>query len=362
MSTDIVNWNNLVMRAGGRAVEAASSIRYRYSKKSDGTLKYVSKAAYKYAMAHWLKRAAIALAASEINQLFPRYQRSLEKKLRKNVQEQQSENLKWIIQNSDFVEDDFEYGKVVVEGGTAVYARDAWGNVVKEALMIHFDGEQPIQVKHNFGGNYADQTDDAQDSFDYVTKTVLFSDVCPNVSIQSGKNIIQTQVQGRDFTRKELVSGGDLTFSVSGSIVSHYAALETSEDGTLPKIKYPENEVKKFIQIMQHPGIINVNHYLFRQFNVSRIIIKDFSLEQAEFKNIQPYRFTCVAVEPDEDVIVKQDTIDQLNREIIASSMNKWYKLILDSKLGEIAGNAATDMASSATSLGLDSLTFGANI
>lgn len=355
-------WSNLTMRAGGRAVNAASSIRYRYSERPDGTLQYVSKAAYKFALAHWLKREVIALAASEINQLFPRYQRSLEQKLRKTVQAQQADNLKWIIQNSDFVEDGFEYGKVVVEGGTAVYARDAWGNVVKEALMIHFDGDQPIQVKHNFGGNYSDQTDDAQDSFDYTTKTVLFSDVCPKVSIQSGKNIVQTQVQGRDFTRKELVSGGDLTFTVSGSIVSHYAALETSERGSLPKVKYPENEVKKFIQIMQHPGIINVNHYLFRQFNVTRIIIKDFSLEQAEFKNIQPYRFTCVAVEPDEDVIVKQDTIDQLNREIIASSMSKWYKFILDNKLGEIAGNVATDIVGSATSLGLDSLTFGANI
>lgn len=69
-----------------------------------------------------------------------------------------------------------------------------------------------------------------------------------------------------------------------------------------------------------------------------------------------------MAVEPDEAVIVKQDTIDRLNREIIASSMNKWYKFILDSKLGEIAGNVATDIVGSATSLGLDKLTMGASI
>lgn len=350
------------MRAGGRAIDAASSIRYRYSERPDGTLKYVSKSAYKFALAHWLKREVIALAASEINQLFPKYQRSLEKKLRETVQQQQSDNTKWIIQNSELVEDGFEYGKVVVEGGTTVFARDAWGNVVKEALMIYYDAEESMHVSMNFGGNYSDQEDDASDSFDYDTKTVLFSDVCPKVSINSGKNIVQTQVVGRDFTRKELVSGGDLTFQVSGSIVSHYAALDTSERGTVPKIKYPENEVKKFIQIMQHPGIINVNHYLFRQFNVTRIIIKDFSLKHPDCKNIQPYEFTCVAVEPDEDVIVKQDTIDQLNREIIASSMNKWYKFILNNKLGEIAGNMATDIVGSATSLGLDSLTFGANI
>lgn len=355
-------WNGLKMVAGNAATTAAASIRYRYSERPDGTLKFKSKSAYKFAIAHWLKREVMALAASEINQLFPRYQRSLESKLRKTVQEQQNENVKWIIQNSDFVEDGFEYGKVVVEGGTAVYARDAWNNVVKESLMIYFDGEESIQVKHNFGGNYSDQEDDAADIYDYTTKTVLFSDCCPKVSINSGKNIVMTQVAGRDFTRKELVSGGDLTFQVAGEIVSHYAALDTSERGAIPKVKYPENEVKKFIQIMQHPGIINVNHYLFRQFNVTRIIIKDFSLKQAEFKNIQPYEFTCVAVEPDEDVIVKQDTIDQLNRELILSPMSKWYKFILNNKLGEIAGNVATGIVSDATSLGLDKLTMGANI
>lgn len=356
-------WSNLVMKAGSDAVNAAAGIRYRYSETPDGHLRFVSKSAYKWALAHWLKREVIALAASEINQLFPRYQRSLEKKLRATVQEQQKDNVKWIIKNSVFAEDvkKFEYGKVTVQGGTAVYARDSWGHIVKEALMIYFDGEDDITVKHNRGGLYAEEDDDLGDD-SYTTKTILFFDCCPKINISSGKNIIMTQVQGRDFTRKELVSGGDLTFTVSGSIVSNLAALETSETGTTPRVKYPENEVKKFIQIMQHPGIINVNHFLFRQFNVTRIIIKDFSLRAPEYKNIQPYEFTCVAVEPDEAVIVKQDTIDRLNREIIASPMNKWYKFILDSKLGEIAGNVATDIVGSATSLGLDKLTMGASI
>ena len=355
-------WSNLVIKAGSDAVNAAASIRYRYSETPDGHLRFVSKSAYKWAMAHWLKREAIALAASEINQLFPRYQRSLEKNLLDNVRQQQQDNTTWIIRNSQFTEDvkKFEYGKVTVQGGTDVYARDSWGHIVKEALMIYFEGEDDITVTHNNGGNYSDNEEAGRD--DYTTKTVLFFDCCPKINVSSGKNILMTQVQGRDFTRKELVSGGDLTFTVSGAIVSDVAALETSNDGTIPRVKYPENDVKKFIQIMQHPGIINVNHYLFRQFNVTRIIIKDFSLRAPEYKNIQPYEFTCVAVEPDEAVIVKQDTIDRLNREIIASPMNKWYKFILDSKLGEIAGNVATDVVSNATTMGLDKLTMGASI
>lgn len=352
------------MRAGGRAIDAASSIRYRYSERPDGTMKYVSKAAYKFAMAHWLKREVIALAASEINQLFPRYQRSLEKKLRKVVQDQQATQHDWIIQNAQSIVNNDGYIEIdTKQGKKKIGATDAWGRVVPEALILKYKlpDNEFIHVTNTTVGTDVDRATINNEEYD--SQHIFFFDVCPQISVQSGKNIIQTQVQGRDFSRKEMVSGGDLTFTVTGSIVSHLAALDVKyKDRTESVVKYPENDVKKFIQIMQHQGIIDVNHYLFRQFNVTRIIIKDFSLEQAEFKNIQPYRFTCVAVEPDEDVIVKQDTIDQLNREIIASPMSKWYKFILDNKLGEIAGNVATDIISSATSLGLDSLTFGANI
>ena len=352
------------MRAGGRAIDAASSIRYRYSEKPDGTLKYVSKAAYKFAMAHWLKREAIALAASEINQLFPRHQRSLEKKLREVVQNQQATQHDWIIQNAQSVVNDDGYITIdTKQGKRKIGATDAWGRVVPEALILKYKlpNNEYIHVSRTTVGT-AVKTLTVQTE-EYDSQHIFFFDVCPQISVQSGKNIIQTQVQGRDFSRKEMVSGGDLTFSVSGSIVSHLAALDVKDKTkTESVVQYPENDVQKFIQIMQHKGIIDVNHYLFRQFNVTRIIITDFSLERAEFKNIQPYRFTCVAVEPDEDVIVKQDTIDQLNREIIESPMSKWYKLILNNKLGEIAGSMATDVASNTTSLGLDKLTFGAKI
>lgn len=367
-------WSNLGMFVGGKSIESAASVRYRYSEKPDGTLTYKSKSAYKLAIAHWAMQKAMSLALSEINQLFPRYQRSLERKLRKTVQSQQETNHDWIISNSQPIVDD--YGYVTLQGDHKVAAKDAWGRVVPEALMIHYDAEDNIHYKFTSYENQVDPvsgqhtgTSIKTDEFD--SKTVLFFDVCPSVSVNSGKNIIMTQVQGRDYTRKELVSGGDLTFTISGSIVAHNAALENVMEkkgkksqavATNSVVQYPETQVQKFIQIMQHPGIINVHHFLFRQFNVTRIIIKDFSLKQPEFKNIQPYEFTCVAVEPDEDVMVKQDTINELNKDIKASEMNKWYKFILTNKLGEMAGNMVTDIATSATSLGLDALTFGVSI
>lgn len=180
------------------------------------------------------------------------------------------------------------------------------------------------------------------------TKVIDHIDLSPQISVSSSKNIVMTQVQGRDYTRKELVSGGDISFSVTGSIVSH-------NEG-----EYPESAVKKFIQIMQYNGIVNVKSMLFDQFNVTRIVIKDFSLSNPEYKNIQPYSFSCVAIEPDEDVKITQDTISVINRELQTSPMSKWYKFILDSKWGDMATsavmNTASNMVTQGAGRGLDEL------
>lgn len=352
-------WNSLAYRAGSDAIDAASSIRYRYNKKPDGNLEFVSNSAYRFALAHWVQREAIALAMNEINQLFPKYQRYLEGKLRKHVQAQQEENRQWIIKNYEETLDK-TLGIMQVDGGS-VRAVDRWGRLVPEAIILSFDGEESHHVSINTRIGASEEAED-QTNQEFDTKSVWYYDVAPEVSCNSSKNIVMTQVQGRDFTRKEMVSGGDLNFTVSGNIVSHLATLQTDRWGTEPIVQYPENEVKKFIAIMQHPGIINVNHFLFRQFNVTKIIIKDFDLPKPEFKNIQPYRFTCVAVEPDEDVIIKADTITMLNNDISLSPMSKWYKFILNNKLAEITAGVASDVVSNATAIGLDMETYGVQI
>ena len=352
----IVNWNNLKFKATNAGIDAAQTLRFRYTERPDGKLRFIARSPYKSAIAHWLKREAIAMAANELRMLFPRYQRLAEKKLREKVQKQQKENARWIIEDAVVVEE--ELGQITLDDNkTVITATDAWGRKVPESLILSYVGDEVIEgsvLTHNGQG--------AETRFTYSSKTVFVFDTCPSVSIQSGKNIVTTPVQGRDYSRKELVSGGDLTFQVSGSIVSHLAASRLSKGSNEFVVEYPDNDVKKLIQIMQHPGIINVNHYLFRQFNVTRIIIKDFSLQQAKYKNIQPYEFTCVAVEPDEDVIVKQDTINALNRELSTSKLDGWYKYILNNKLAELAGNIATGVATDATSLALDKLTFNAPI
>lgn len=327
-------WGNVKFNAGKAAANAASSVSWAYTHSPAQEVIYRNNRAYKSVLVHVAKQLAMSEIEGQINKLFPKYQRYLEKTLRKTVLEQQKSNQVQLIRNRESQMK--EWGRITADGGHTIIAKDKYGNAVPESLMLFYDGDTDILVED------VKIVGDKQVKDSYTTKTICFIDINPDVAIQSSKNIVMTTVQGRDYARKELVSGGDLNFTVTGEIVSN-------EEGV-----YPENDVKKFIQIMQYGGVINVNHFQFKQFNVDKIIIKDFNMQNQEFKNIQPYTFTCVAVEPDEDVVVKSDTIAVINREIEVSPMSKWYKLILNNKYAEIVANAAASAVSSTVNAGVD--------
>lgn len=327
-------WGNVKFNAGKAAANAASSVSWAYTHSPAQEVIYRNNRAYKSVLVHVAKQLAMSEIEGQINKLFPKYQRYLEKTLRKTVLEQQKSSQVQLIRNRESQMK--EWGRITADGGHTIIAKDKYGNAVPESLMLFYDGDTDILVED------VKIVGDKQVKDSYTTKTICFIDINPDVAIQSSKNIVMTTVQGRDYTRKELVSGGDLNFTVTGEIVSN-------EEGV-----YPENDVKKFIQIMQYGGVVNVNHFQFKQFNVDKIIIKDFNMQNQEFKNIQPYTFTCVAVEPDEDVVVKSDTIAVINREIEVSPMSKWYKLILNNKYAEIVANAAASAVSSTVNAGVD--------
>lgn len=327
-------WGNVKFNAGKAAANAASSVSWAYTHSPAQEVIYRNNRAYKSVLVHVAKQLAMSEIEGQINKLFPKYQRYLEKTLRKTVLEQQKSNQVQLIRNRESQMK--EWGRITADGGHTIIAKDKYGNAVPESLMLFYDGDTDILVED------VKIVGDKQVKDSYTTKTICFIDINPDVAIQSSKNIVMTTVQGRDYTRKELVSGGDLNFTVTGEIVSN-------EEGV-----YPENDVKKFVQIMQYGGVVNVNHFQFKQFNVDKIIIKDFNMQNQEFKNIQPYTFTCVAVEPDEDVVVKSDTIAVINREIEVSPMSKWYKLILNNKYAEIVANAAASAVSSTVNAGVD--------
>lgn len=332
-------WKSLKFSSKSAGSQLVSSLNYRIQQdKSD--LVYRNNR-YKSVLVHVAKQLAMSELEGQLNKILPKFIRNEETKLREKVLKQQETNRAKIIKNGEIQEE--SWGTVEAEGGRKIIARDRFGAKVPEALMIYYNDEEPHLVEDTSDINAKEE-----EKKPYKTKTVCHIDLSPQVSMNSDKNIVMTQVQGRDYTRKELVSGGDLKFTINGMIVGN-------EDGV-----YPDTAVKKFIQVMQYNGILNVKFMLFGQFNVKRIIVTSYSLGAIEMKNIQPYSFSCVAVEPDEDVKITKDTIGAINTALELSPMNQWYKLILETKLGEILSSAVMNTATSVTTqvagMGLDVL------
>ena len=126
--------------------------------------------------------------------------------------------------------------------------------------------------------------------------------------------VLPTRVQGRDYTRKEYISGGDLEITINGKITSKYPDV------------YPEAEVSKFIRLVQYKGVIDCDNTVLRQFNISRLIIEGYTLQPTDCRNVQPYSLNCVAVEPSEAVELKLAEQEKVDTAI--KHTNKWIKYV----------------------------------
>lgn len=118
-----------------------------------------------------------------------------------------------------------------------------------------------------------------------------FVNVLSTISTQSEKNLVLTRVQGRDTTRKEYISGGDLNINVKGQIVSDSPDV------------YPEGEVNNFIAMMEYAGVLEVDNFLLRTHNITHILIKSYTVTPREgFLNVVDFTFSAVGIAPEEKV------------------------------------------------------------
>lgn len=182
------------------------------------------------------------------------------------------------------------------------YTDSVVGRVIKDYLELKISEE---------GVYFDSQTGKVEPNSKYGL--ISFVDLQPQVQISSKNNILLTTVQGRDYSRKELISGGDLEINISGKITSKY-----------PEV-YPESEVSKFIKIVQYKGVIDCDNTILRQFNISRLIILNYTFPPSEYRNIQPYTISCVAVEPSEAVELKLAEQEKVDASI--ADKNKWIKI-----------------------------------
>lgn len=318
-------WNHLTYTIGSTVGNLASAginglVKRDLSEPVDGIV-YRTRKGYDNVLTFTAKRMVMGEISSAVKEVTSAGKSLAEKLLKlSDTTENNSGVYKQIIKDGVIV--DAPYGHIKTKEGYTIQALNPYGEEVSDALMIYYDAETPITHTTKLVGG-SDTVDGTSASFSTVT--VCHIDIAPKVSLQSSKNLILTPVQGRNFTRKELVSGGDYVFQVNGEINSNEMGV------------YPDALVKKFTQIMDYNGIVNVNYVSFNNINVNKILIKDFALGVQEYKNIQPYTFTCVAVEQDEEVVINSDTINLFSYSTETTASSSWYKMLLNNKRAEIA-------------------------
>lgn len=312
-----------------------------YSKR-DGQLKFISPRGYSNVYVYAAKRTLMQMTFATINDLYPKYLRQLDQKATSAAYlKNQGQEMTKIIENGQKADEEtfnkqnvcLKYMGKPISEGLILWIQNESGKAEKIEMQTYWDKIKGLSHEE------AENAFSIQDTEVYVPadKDKVFVDLGPIVQAQSSNNLVLTKVQGRDSSRKELVSGGDVNFTVTGKIVSNYPDV------------YPYADVSRFITLMQYKGVIQVYNLMFQQFNVTQILIKDFQMGQNEgFKNVQPYSFTCVAVEPDEAVSVVEDTINATNLEISKMKKKGWAKVLLD-QVKASAANQAAQMLESLT-------------
>ena len=134
----------------------------------------------------------------------------------------------------------------------------------------HFDG-LPIYMPLLF--EKLDTTSD-----DYFLESAI-------VSISRSKNIVITEVQGRDSSVKEFINNGDYDISVSGLICRN-------------GIGYPKESVKEFEKFMVAKTSIKIVHEKLNLFGIYELVIMDYDVPNSPLMNVQPYSFTAVSETP----------------------------------------------------------------
>lgn len=263
---------------------------------SDGQVHYFSK------HHDLLKRAAIQFASQTAYGLlrsYPRYLKYWEQKVRDQYLESKSQ--------SSLANKTGQYYKLISEQQAVAKRKNYTDTIVGRTAPDY------IELSISQSGNYYNNKEckvEPNTKYGLVT----FVDLGPHVQVSSRNNILLTQVQGRDYTRKEFISGGDMEITINGKITSKYPDV------------YPEAEVSKFIKLVQYKGVIECDNTILRQFNITRLIIQGYSFPVTDCRKVQPYTLNCVAVEPSEVVEVKLADAEVVDTAI--KHTNKWIKWV----------------------------------
>lgn len=135
----------------------------------------------------------------------------------------------------------------------------------------------PVYFDFSFNdGSYTDDANNEVQIEGMTFETVL-------MTVEQAKNIVTTQISGRDGTVKEYIGLDDFKITIQGLI--------TGDNG-----QYPEAEVKSLLSILNAAVPIDVTSRFLTYFNITSVVVADYSLPQVEGSNsMQPFAITLLS-------------------------------------------------------------------
>lgn len=110
-------------------------------------------------------------------------------------------------------------------------------------------------------------------------ETVLFT-------VEQPKNIVVTQVLGRNGTVKEYISDNDYIINIKGVIAG--------DNGV-----YPREKVKNLFELLRAPVPLLVNSWYLNQFNIFNVVVRDFTFPQTRgYYSQQMFEINCFSDQP----------------------------------------------------------------
>ena len=217
-------WSDLIFSSGRSAQSILGGVGYSWLNGNGplGDIKFKSKPASKVVTARVAQQIAMQMAEGEVNKLFPRLQRQLERALRDKVLKETKDNeYATLIKNGRVASDN--YGSITTsDSGDTIVARDYLSRKVPEALILSYNDAQlteniiytfPKAVKtdvyrikeqsilkkliesaHTIEHDFEHET---EEDITVETKDVIHIDLSAQVSLSTNKNLVLTPVQGR---------------------------------------------------------------------------------------------------------------------------------------------------------------------
>ena len=120
------------------------------------------------------------------------------------------------------------------------------------------------------------------------------------IEINRPKVVVKTQIAGRNGTVKEIVSWDDYQIKVRAILTNGTESKTTVGEKDFSSERwYPNKEVKKFVEICDHHGSVELlEDFVTRVLGIRNVLIESFTLVNTpQVTNVQVIEFDCVSDE-----------------------------------------------------------------